>query len=95
LEQIPKEIIFTSGAAESIQNLSLKGKFHDLFPKELFILSAVRTEQQGSFGYLGIRWKKGAEITIECDFEGKIDSEELKNSIRPETKMIHLSAANK
>jgi cysteine desulfurase len=89
----PKEIIFTSGATESI-NLALKG-IHDRFPKDQFHIISCKTEHKAVLDTLDSLEKKGAEISyLNVDSEGKIDLKELKSNIRPETKMIALMWAN-
>jgi cysteine desulfurase len=89
----PKEIIFTSGATESI-NLALKGIF-DVFEGEPIHIISCKTEHKAVLDCLDSLEKRGTEITyLKVDSEGKIDLKELKKSIRPETKMIALMWAN-
>jgi cysteine desulfurase len=89
----PKEIIFTSGATESI-NLALKGIF-DVFEGEPIHIISCKTEHKAVLDCLDSLEKRGTEITyLKVDSEGKIDLKELKKSIRSETKMIALMWAN-
>ncbi|MDG1275974.1 MAG: cysteine desulfurase family protein [Algoriphagus sp.] len=89
----PKEIIFTSGATESI-NLALKGIF-DVFEGEPIHIISCKTEHKAVLDCLDYLEQKGAEITyLKVDSKGKIDLEDLKKSIKSETKMIALMWAN-
>ena len=89
----PKEIIFTSGATESI-NLALKGTF-DVFEGEQIHIISCKTEHKAVLDCLDSLEKRGAEITfLKVDSEGKIDLVDLKRSIKSETKMIALMCAN-
>jgi len=89
----PKEIIFTSGATESI-NLALKG-IHEIFASEKVHIISCKTEHKAVLDCLDSLMKKGVEITfLDVDSQGKIDLNALKTSIRPETKMIALMWAN-
>jgi cysteine desulfurase len=89
----PKEIIFTSGATESI-NLALKG-IHEIFAGEKIHIISCKTEHKAVLDCLDSLMKKGVEITfLDVDSQGKIDLEALNASIRPETKMIALMWAN-
>jgi cysteine desulfurase len=88
-----KEIIFTSGATESI-NLGIKGIFNTYLGQKQHYITAL-TEHKAVLDTFAEIQKNGAEVTfLLTDSEGKISLDELKNSILPHTKMICLMWAN-
>lgn len=89
----PKEIIFTSGATESI-NLALKGTF-DFYSGQPQHYISCQTEHKAVLDTLSELSEKGAEITLlPVNEHGEIDLVELENSILPHTKVICLMWAN-
>ena len=87
------EIIFTSGATESV-NLALKGIFEAYASKGNHII-ACKTEHKAVLDTCMTLENKGAEITyLNVDKEGLIDLEELKAAIRPTTILVSIMAAN-
>ncbi|WP_026954050.1 cysteine desulfurase family protein [Algoriphagus vanfongensis] len=89
----PKEIIFTSGATESI-NLALKGTF-DCYSGQPQHYISCQTEHKAVLDTLSELAAKGAEITLlPVNEQGEIDLVELGNSILPHTKVICLMWAN-
>ncbi len=89
----PKEIIFTSGATESI-NLALRGTMLN-YQKEKRHIISCRTEHKAVLDCLKALEGEGVEISyLKVDRQGGIDLKELRNMIRPETKMIALMWAN-
>ena len=90
----PSEIIFTSGATESI-NTAIKGIYRAYRSKGNHIIT-VKTEHKAvldSCEYLK-EWEK-AEITyLDVNREGLIDIDELRASVRSSTIMISVMAAN-
>ena len=88
-----KEIIFTSGATESI-NLGIKGTFEAYSGEKQHYVTA-KTEHKAILDtFLEIE-KRGAEVTfLSVDAQGKINLDELEKSILPYTKMICLMWAN-
>lgn len=87
------EIIFTSGATESI-NLGLKGVFEAYKDKGKHIITC-KTEHKAVLDTCAYLEEKGADITyLNVDREGRIDLEELKNSFTNETILVCIMAAN-
>src|SRR6218665_893389 len=89
----PQEIIFTSGATESV-NLALKGIFEAYASKGRHIITC-QTEHKAVLDSCRNLEKKGAQVTyLEVDREGLIDLQALKSAIRPDTILVSLMAAN-
>ena len=87
------EIIFTSGATESI-NLALKGIFEAYKSKGNHIITC-KTEHKAVLDTCLYLEGQGAEITyFDVDKEGLIDPEELKDAIKPTTILVSIMAAN-
>ena len=88
-----KEIVFTSGATESV-NLAIKGAYEAFSSKGRHIIT-VETEHKAVLDTCAHLEKLGAEITrLPVDIEGNIDLEKLENAIRPDTILISVMAAN-
>jgi cysteine desulfurase len=89
----PKEIIFTSGATESI-NLALKGSFETYAEKGNHIITC-NIEHKAVLDTCLHLEKMGAEITyLEVKKNGRIDLDELEAAIRPTTILIAIMYAN-
>ncbi len=89
----PGEIIFTSGATESI-NLALKGVFEAYSGKGKHIITAA-TEHRAVLDTCVHLEKLGAEVSyLPVLPDGLIDLHLLENSIRPDTILIALMIAN-
>jgi cysteine desulfurase len=89
----PSEIIFTSGATESV-NLALKGIFEVYKSKGDHIITC-KTEHKAVLDTCAYLETLGAEITyLNVDREGMIDLEELNSSIKNSTILVSLMAAN-
>lgn len=87
------EIIFTSGATESI-NLSIKGVYKAYHKKGKHIV-AVATEHKAVLDCCASLQSLGAEVTyLAVDREGRIDLDELKNAIRESTVLVCIMLAN-
>lgn len=87
------EIIFTSGATESV-NTALIGIFKAYKAKGNHIIT-VSTEHKAVIDTCEFLKEEGAEITyLSVDKEGVIDLEELKKSIKSNTILISVMAAN-
>jgi cysteine desulfurase len=87
------EIIYTSGATESI-NLALKGIFEAYQTKGNHIITC-ETEHKAVLDTCLHLEGHGAEITyLKVDKEGLIDVEELKAAIKPKTILLSIMAAN-
>lgn len=88
-----KEIIFTSGATESV-NLAIKGTFEALRHKGSHIIT-VKTEHKAVLDTCQHLEKLGASITyLDVDTEGNLSLENLEKAIRKETILISVMAAN-
>lgn len=88
-----QELIFTSGATESI-NLALKGVFEIYAPKGKHIITS-QTEHRAVLGTCKALEQKGARVTyLAVDRNGLIDLEVLKNSINDQTILVCLQFAN-
>jgi cysteine desulfurase len=87
------EIIFTSGATESI-NFALKGFMESNFEKGNHIIT-VKTEHKAILGTCEFLETKGVEVTyLDVDSEGLISIEELKKAIRTDTILICVMYVN-
>lgn len=89
----PDELIFTSGATESI-NLVLKGIYEVYKVKGNHIIT-VSTEHKAVLDVCNYLEKQGASVTyLNVDREGVIDMEELIAAITEKTILISIMAAN-
>lgn len=88
-----KEIVFTSGATESV-NLAIKGVYEALSRKGNHIIT-VETEHKAVLDTCQHLERLGADVTyLPVDKEGNIDLALLEKSIRPTTILISVMAAN-
>jgi len=88
-----QEIIFTSGATESI-NLAIKGVFESYSNKGKHLIT-VSTEHHAILDTCLSLKKKGAEVTIlPVDREGRLDLSALEKAIRPDTILVCVMHAN-
>lgn len=89
----PNEIIFTSGATESV-NLALKGIAEAYQFKGKHIISSV-IEHSAVLDTLSYLTKSGFEVTyIPVDQNGFVSVSKLQESIRPDTILVSMMAAN-
>ena len=89
----PSEIIFTSGATESI-NLAIKGVFEMMSGKGKHIIT-VSTEHRAVLDTCNHLEKLGAEVSyLAVQSDGLIDLDKLKSAIRPDTILIAVMYAN-
>lgn len=87
------EIVFTSGATESI-NVALKGVFEAYQTKGNHIITC-KTEHKAILDTCAYLEEKGAVITyLNVDREGRIDLDELKESFTDKTILVVIMAAN-
>lgn len=87
------EIIFTSGATESI-NFALKGFVESNFDKGNHIIT-VKTEHKAILATCEYLETKGIEVSyLDVDSEGLISIEELKQAIRTDTILICVMYVN-
>lgn len=93
LDASEKEIVFTSGATESV-NLAIKGVYEAFSRKGNHIIT-VATEHKAVLDTCQHLEKLGADVTyLPVDSEGNIDLALLESSIRPTTILISVMAAN-
>jgi cysteine desulfurase len=89
----PHEIIFTSGATESI-NLAIKGVFENYKSKGNHIIT-VSTEHKAVLDTCSYLEQKGAQVTyLPVGREGLLDLQQLSNSITPSTILVCVMYAN-
>jgi cysteine desulfurase len=89
----PNEIIFTSGATESI-NLALKGIAEAYCSKGKHIISSV-IEHSAVLDTLAYLSKVGFKVTyLPVDENGFVSTSKLKDSIQPDTILVSIMTAN-
>lgn len=90
----PNEIVFTSGATEAV-NMALCGIFRAYKSKGKHIIT-VKTEHKAVLDTCRfLEEHEGADITyLNVDKEGLVSIEDLQKSIRPDTILISIMAAN-
>lgn len=87
-----QEILFTSGATESI-NLAIRGVLEATASAKHII--TVATEHKAVLDVCRFMESKGVELTIlAVDKEGQIDLQQLEHAITPDTKLIATMFAN-
>ncbi len=90
---VEQEIIFTSGATESI-NLAIKGVWDNYKTKGKHIIT-LKTEHKAVLDTCKALEKKGAEITyLSVGRDGLIDLQEFKNALTPQTILVAVMYAN-
>jgi cysteine desulfurase len=88
-----KEIIFTSGATESI-NMALKGYVEANYQKGNHIIT-VKTEHKAVLATCEYLEERGIEVTyLGVDNNGLISLEELEDAIKPSTLLISIMYVN-
>lgn len=93
IQSHPDEIIFTSGATESI-NLAIKGLAATYGTKKNHIITCA-TEHSAVLDTLGVLSKMGFEISmIPVNRLGNIDLDELKKAFTPKTLMVCMMQVN-
>ncbi len=89
----PEELVFTSGATESL-NLAIKGVFENYRRKGQHIIT-VKTEHNAVLDVCQYVEKKGGTVTyLDVDENGVLDLEELRQAIRPDTILVSVMWAN-
>lgn len=89
----PKEIVWTSGATESI-NLALKGAAHFYKAKGKHLIT-LRTEHKATLDTMRELEREGYEVTyLTPEPDGLVDIEKLKAAIRPDTILISILFVN-
>lgn len=88
-----KEIVWTSGATESI-NLALKGSAHFYKGKGKHLIT-LRTEHKATLDTMRELEREGYEVTyLTPESDGLLDIEKLKAAIRPDTILISILFVN-
>jgi cysteine desulfurase len=89
----PKEIVWTSGATESI-NLALKGAAHFYKGKGKHLVS-VKTEHKATLDTLRELERDGFEVTyLDVQDNGMLDLERLEAALRPDTIIVSVMYVN-
>jgi cysteine desulfurase len=89
----PKELVFTSGATESI-NLALKGAAH-FHAKKGRHLVTVKTEHKATLDAMRELEREGFAVTyLEVGPDGLIDLERLAVALRPDTTLVSVMHVN-
>jgi cysteine desulfurase len=91
----PREIIWTSGATEA-NNLALQGVAHaEAYRRKGRHLITVRTEHPAVLDPCRFLETEGFEVTyLPVDREGRLDLDQLAESLRPDTLLVSIMAAN-
>lgn len=89
----PRELIFTSGATESV-NLALRGVM-DMYAQKGNHLIVVSTEHKAVLDTASALSKKGTDVTVlPVEPNGLIDLDLLESSMKPETVLVAVMYAN-
>jgi cysteine desulfurase len=89
----PKELVFTSGATESI-NLALKGVAHFYKDKGKHLVT-VRTEHKATLDTMRELEREGYSVTyLDVLPDGLVDLEAFKAALRPDTILVSVMAVN-
>ena len=89
----PREIVWTSGATESI-NLALKGAAHFYKGKGKHLIT-LKTEHKAVLDTMRELERQGFEATyLDVQEDGLVDMEKLKAAIRPDTVLISILFVN-
>src|SRR5512138_3303850 len=90
----PSEVVFTSGGTES-NNLAILGTARVLRDKGRHIITSSIEHHAVLHPCEYLRKKEGFEITcLPVDSEGRVDPGEVKRSLRPDTVLVSVMAAN-
>ena len=88
-----KEIVWTSGATESI-NLALKGAAHFYQEKGKHLIT-VKTEHKATLDTMRELERQGFEVTyLDVKSDGLIDLDALKAALRPDTILVSVMSVN-
>lgn len=88
----PAELVFTSGGTEGI-NHAFRGAFEAFPAKRHFVTTAV--EHSAVLAMADWLRRNGAEVTVlGVDGQGRLDLAELEASLRPDTALVSVMAAN-
>src|SRR5438552_4144620 len=90
----PGEIIFTSGGTESV-NLAIFGMARWLRPKGKHLITSPIEHHAALHSFRYLAEKEGFEVTrVPVDSEGRIDPDDLRKAIRPDTTVVSMMSAN-
>jgi cysteine desulfurase len=90
----PSEIIFTSGGTES-NNLAIFGTARLRKPKGRHLITSAIEHHAVLHCFDYLEKKEGFQVTrLPVDAEGRVSVEDLKKSIRPDTILVSIMAAN-
>lgn len=89
----PREIVWTSGATESI-NLALKGAAHFYQGKGKHLIT-LKTEHKAVLDTMRELERQGFEVTyLDVQADGLVDLQTLKDAIRPDTLLVSVLYVN-
>ncbi len=89
----PREIIFTSGATESI-NTAIKGTVESFYPGKRHIITS-KIEHPAATAICSYLQTKGIDVTyLDVDSTGLVDPDIIAQSIRKDTALVSLLAVN-
>ena len=89
----PRELVFTSGATESI-NLALKGVAHFYKDKGKHLVT-VRTEHKATLDTMRELEREGYAVTyLDVKEDGLVDFAAFENALRPDTILVSVMAVN-
>ena len=89
----PRELVFTSGATESI-NLALKGAAHFYKDKGKHLVT-VRTEHKATLDTMRELEREGYEVTyLDIREDGLLDLDAFKAALRPDTILVSVMLVN-
>ena len=89
----PKELVWTSGATESI-NLALKGAAHFYKDKGKHLIT-VKTEHKATLDTMRELERDGFDVTyLDVGQDGLLDLEKLKTALRPDTILVSVMYVN-
>jgi cysteine desulfurase len=89
----PREIVWTSGATESI-NLALKGAAHFYKPKGKHLVT-VKTEHKAVLDTMRELERQGFEVTyLDVQEDGLVDLQRFKDALRPDTILAAVMLVN-
>src|SRR5208282_5037639 len=90
----PSELIFTSGGTES-NNLAIFGAARLLKPKGKHLITSAIEHHAVLHCFDSLEKKEGFEVSrLPVDHEGRVSVDVLKQTLRPDTVLVSIMAAN-
>jgi len=90
----PSELIFTSGGTES-NNLAIFGAARLLKPKGKHLITSAIEHHAVLHCFNYLEKKEGFEVSrLPVDRDGRVSAEDLKQTLRPDTVLVSIMAAN-